>query len=60
MLGFIEWETAVVEELAETIQVSYSDASGIVESQPRCTQELWSKGVDPKTAAGKILAEAQS
>lgn len=60
MCGYTEWENAVVEEVAEALQVCHSDASGIVDGQPFFMQQSWGKGMDAKQTAGKILAEAQS
>lgn len=54
-----EWETAVAEEVAEILQVSYSDASGICDGQPFYMQQSWVKGMDAKQTAAKIIAEAQ-
>jgi len=52
-MEYFEWECAVTEAVAAAIEVSYSDASGIVEAQPFVVQQCWGKG----TAAEKTAAE---
>lgn len=59
-MKYFDWEGAVVEAVADALQVSHSDASGIVEAQPFYMQQSWGKGLDPQQAAVKILSAAQA
>lgn len=58
-MKYFEWEGAVTEAVAEALQVSLSDASGVVEAQPFYMQQSWGKGMDAQQTAAKILAAAQ-
>lgn len=60
MSGYTEWEEAVTEQVADTMEVSYSDAAGVVEGQPFYMQQSWAKGMDALKTAEKIVAEATS
>ena len=55
-----EWETSVIEAVAEALGVGFSDASGVVEAQPFYLQQSWGKGLDVQQTAAKILAAAQA
>ncbi|RMN20444.1 hypothetical protein ALQ64_00643 [Pseudomonas cannabina] len=57
MNNYSEWETAVVQQLAESMEISYSDASGVVEAQTFHIQQSWVKGLDATEAARKVLSE---
>lgn len=59
MSGYNVWEEAVTQQIAVTLEVSYSDASSVVEAQPFYIQQSWAKGMDAQQTAEKILAEAQ-
>lgn len=59
-MKYFEWEGAVTEAIADALQVSRSDASGIVEAQPFYMQQSWGNGIDAQHTAAKILAAAQS
>lgn len=54
-----EWESAVIEAVADSLQVSYGDASSIVEAQPFCMQQSWGRGLDAQQTADDILAAGQ-
>ncbi|WP_119737011.1 hypothetical protein [Pseudomonas sp. Larv2_ips] len=58
-MKYFEWEGAVTQAVADALQVSRSDASGIVEAQPFYMQQSWGKGMDALQTAAKILAAAQ-
>jgi len=58
-MKYFEWEGAVAQAVADALQVSRSDASGIVEAQPFYMQQSWGKGMDAQQTAAKILAAAQ-
>ncbi|OEC63737.1 hypothetical protein A7D21_25305 [Pseudomonas sp. AP19] len=58
-LSYTAWEGEVVEVVAEALQVSRSDASGVVEAQPLYMQQSWSIGLDAQQTASKILTAAQ-
>jgi hypothetical protein len=57
MNNYSEWETAVVQQLAESMEISYSDASGVVEAQTFYIQQSWAKGLDATDTARKVLSE---
>lgn len=59
-MKYFEWEVAVAEALADALQVSRSNASGIVEAQPFYMQQSWGKGMDAQQTAARIFAAAQS
>ena len=58
-LSYTAWEGEIVEVVAEALQVSRSDATGIVEAQPFYMQQSWGKGMNAQQTATKLLVEAQ-
>lgn len=54
-----EWEREVISAIAFALDVTYSDATGIVLAQPFYMAQSWSKGLDAKATAQKILDEKQ-
>ncbi|MPQ69428.1 hypothetical protein [Pseudomonas sp. MWU12-2323] len=56
MSNYTSWEEAVTQKIADTQEISYSDAAGIVEGQPFFMQQSWGKGMDADQTAEKILA----
>jgi hypothetical protein len=60
MQNYLNWETSVVDALAGALEVSHSDASGMVEAQPFHMQQSWDKGMDAQQVSTKILAAAQA
>jgi hypothetical protein len=54
---YFEWEEAVVEKVAAALDVTYSDASAIVEAQLFRMQQAWSMGMEAEQAAN-IVVEA--
>jgi hypothetical protein len=59
MPKYFEWEEAVIEQVADTLEVSHSDASAVVEAQSFYMQQSWGMGLDAKQTAKKILAASQ-
>lgn len=59
MKKYYEWESEVVEAVADSLEISRSDASGVVEAQPFYMQQSWGKGMDAQQTATKILAAAR-
>ncbi|MGE6473399.1 hypothetical protein [Serratia proteamaculans] len=59
MSNYLDWEEAVTLLVADALEASYSDASGVVEAQGQCMQQSWAKSLDAKQTAAKILAAAQ-
>lgn len=59
-MKYFEWEGAVIEAVAESMAISHSDATGVVEAQPFYMQQSWGKGMDAQQTAAKILAAAQA
>ncbi|MNC73949.1 hypothetical protein D3C75_1252320 [compost metagenome] len=58
MPKYSEWEEAVIERVADALEVGYSDAAGVVEAQPFYMQQSWGMGLDAEQTATKILAAA--
>lgn len=56
---YYEWESAVIQLVADELQVDYSDAAAVVEGQPFYMQQSWVKGMDAKDTADKVLAGAR-
>lgn len=50
------WEGDVINAVANALEISYSDASGVVEAQPFYMAQSWSKGLDAQATAQKILS----
>lgn len=59
MSEYLSWEAGIIDEIAATLEVTYSDATGIVEAQPFYMAQSWSKGMDAKATAHKIIAESE-
>ncbi|WP_442117189.1 hypothetical protein [Pseudomonas sp. W22_MBD1_FP4] len=59
MGSYYEWESAVVQFVADELEVPYSDASAVVEGQPFYMQQSWGKAMDAKETAAKVLAAAR-
>lgn len=59
-MKYFEWEGAVIDAVAESMAISHSDATGVVEAQPFYMQQSWGKGMDAQQTAAKILAAAQA
>lgn len=55
MNNYSEWETAVVQQLAESMEISYSDASGVVEAHSFHMQQSWTSGLDAAECVRKML-----
>ena len=51
MSEYFEWEEAVIEKVATALDVTYSDASAIVEAQLFRLQQAWSMGMAAEQAA---------
>lgn len=58
-LTYNEWEEKVTYELKMMLDITNSDAQGIVEAQPFKMQQSWTKGLSPKETA-KIIDEESS
>ncbi|MDP4573486.1 hypothetical protein Q8O96_30920 [Pseudomonas sp. LPH60] len=59
-MKYFEWEGAVAEAVAETMAISHSDASGIVEAQPFYMQQSWGMGMDARQTAARIIEAAHA
>lgn len=59
-MKYFEWEGAVTEAVAETMAISHSDASGIVEAQPSYLQQSWGRGMEARQTAATIIDAAQA
>jgi hypothetical protein len=58
-MKYFEWEGAVIEAVAESMAISHSDATGVVEAQPFYMQQSWGKGMDAVLTAVKVIEAAQ-
>jgi hypothetical protein len=56
---YSEWEGEVTQFVADVLDISYSDAAGIVEGQPFYVQQAWGKGLDSRETADQILKEGR-
>lgn len=54
------WEAEVTQSVADDLEISYSDAAGIVEGQPFCVQQAWGKVLNARVTADKILQECRA
>lgn len=59
-MDYFEWESAVIEAVAEVMSISHSDATGFVEAQPFYMQQSWGKSMDAQHAAAKLIKAAQA
>lgn len=59
-VSYHEWEGAVVEAVADALEISRSDAAGVVEAQPFYMAQAWGVDLDARQTADKILAAAQA
>lgn len=53
---YSRWEEEVVELISIALEISYSDASGVVEAQPFYMAQAWAQERTPAEVAGKVLA----
>lgn len=60
VMSYHEWEGAVVEAVADALEISRSDAAGVVEAQPFYMAQSWGKALDAQQIADKILAAARA
>ncbi|MDU8545711.1 hypothetical protein [Pseudomonas syringae group sp. J248-6] len=58
-MKYFEWESSVVEAVANAMAISHSDASGVVEAQPFYMQQYWVKGMDAELTAARVIEAAQ-
>lgn len=56
-MEYFEWESAVIDAVAESMAISHSDAAGVVEAQPFCMQLSWGKGMDAQLTAAKLIEQ---
>lgn len=54
------WEAEATQFVADDLEISYSDAAGIVEGQPFYVQQSWGKGLNARETADKVLKECQA
>jgi len=54
-----DWEGAVISAVAARLEITYSDATGIVGAQPFCMAQAWSQGQDAETTAQNVIAESE-
>lgn len=53
---YSRWEEEVIELISIALEISYSDASGVVEAQPFYMAQAWGQRRTSAEAAGKVLA----
>lgn len=52
------WEEAVAEQVAQLLEVSYSEAQAIMDSQVFTVQQAWGKGFNAEQTAAKVVADS--
>jgi hypothetical protein len=52
--SYASWEEAVANSLSDKLEISYSDAQGIIESNEFYMAQAWAKGMDSKQTADFI------
>lgn len=58
-MKYFEWEEVVIAAVANSLAISPSDASGVVDAQPFYMQQSWGKGMDALLTAAKVIEAAQ-
>ncbi|HEX8590637.1 hypothetical protein [Pseudomonas sp.] len=53
---YSEWESAVIQIVADTMDIGYGDAAGVVEGQAFYMQQSWGQALEAQAAADKVLA----
>ncbi|MFJ2456672.1 hypothetical protein ACIOWK_34075 [Pseudomonas protegens] len=53
------WEGEVIQFVADDLDISFSDATGIVLGQPFYVQQSWGKGMSSRETADKVLKESR-
>lgn len=59
MTDYTSWEGEVINAVASSLEITYSDATGIVGAQPFCMAQSWSKSLDANTAAEHVIAVSE-
>jgi hypothetical protein len=52
---YTNWENVVTNEIERTLEITHSDAQGLVEANDFVLAQQWSAGTDAKEAARFIL-----
>lgn len=60
MSTYAKWEEEVTQSIADEMDISFSDAAGIVEGQPFYMTQSWGMALDAEATAVKIIAAARS
>ena len=58
--SYASWEEAVANSLSDKLEISYSDAQGIIESNEFYMAQAWAKGMDSKQTADFIDKKSTS
>ncbi|VVN27796.1 hypothetical protein PS623_04625 [Pseudomonas fluorescens] len=56
-MGHADWEASVTEAIAEVLEISYSEATGVIEAQDFYIQQSWGLGLNPQETAAKIIGK---
>jgi hypothetical protein len=60
MSTYSQWEEHVTQCIADELEISFSDAAGIVEGQDFYMTQSWGMALDASATAAKIIAAAIS
>lgn len=55
---YAQWEIDVTEAISEQIGCTYSDASGIIETQTFYLRQAWGMGLNASDAAKQIITKS--
>jgi len=58
--SYASWEEGVADSLSDKLEISYSDAQGIIESNEFYMAQAWAKGMDSKKTADFIDSKSTS
>ncbi|WP_409286834.1 hypothetical protein [Pseudomonas guariconensis] len=58
MSEYSQWEEAVVALVAEKLEITHSDAEGVVQAQDFYMVQSWGKGMNAEETAEKVISES--
>ncbi|MDH4602436.1 hypothetical protein [Pseudomonas syringae] len=53
--SYPKWETQITEQLASRLDISYSDASGVIEAHSFHVMQSWDKGLDSAVTTDALV-----
>ncbi|MBM5458666.1 hypothetical protein H8F21_13935 [Pseudomonas sp. P66] len=58
--NYTAWETEITQLIADDLEISYSDAAGMVEAQDFFLIQPWGKGMTARETADVILKASEA